>query len=128
MRKTYQMVLQNPRDSDTTYSRATGTIAHTFAAETMAVGRRNRALQRAADTRRRVAKRTASWLAPARLGLDCHGFTSWRQCTRVRLMGTAAVRALSALHRQAAAQPTDADPCGSTRVCLVCTENDGLGS
>ena len=44
-----------------------GTIARTFAAETMAVGRRDRALQRAADARRRVAKRTVSWLARARV-------------------------------------------------------------
>ena len=66
----------------------------------------------------RAAKRTASWLARARLGLDCHEFSSAssRACTRVRLMGTAAARALSAPHSQPPPNPTDADPCGSTRV------------
>ena len=64
------------RDSDAAYTRAPGTNARTFAAETMAVGRRHRALQCAADARRRVAKRTVSWLARARLGLDCHEFSS----------------------------------------------------
>lgn len=88
------------RDSDAAYTRAPGTNARTFAAETMAVGRRDRALQCAADARRRVAKRTVSWLARARLGLDCHEFSSAssRACTRVRLMGTAAARALCAPH------------------------------
>ena len=48
----------------------------------------------------RAAKRTASWLARARLGLDCHEFSSAssRACTRVRLMGTAAAHALCAPH------------------------------
>ena len=88
------------RDSDAAYTRAPGTNARTFAAETMAVGRRHRALQCAADARRRVAKRTVSWLARARLGLDCHEFSSAssRACTRVRLMGTAAAHALCAPH------------------------------
>ena len=88
------------RDSDAAYTRAPGTNARTFAAETMAAGRRDRALQRAADARQQRGKRTASWLAHARLGLDCHEFSSAssRACTRVRLMGTAAARALCAPH------------------------------
>ena len=51
-------------------------------------------LQRAADARHRVAKRTASWLARAHLGLDCHEFPSVFSpaCARDRLIGAAAAR------------------------------------
>ena len=74
--------------------------ARTFAAETMAAGRRDRALQRAADARQPRGKRTASWLAHARLGLDCHEFPSVfsRACARDRLVGAAAACALCAPH------------------------------
>ena len=60
----------------------------------MAVGRRDRTLQRAADARYRVAKRTAR----AHLGLDCHEFPSVFSpaCARDRLIGAAAARALCA--------------------------------
>ena len=45
-------------------------------------------------------KRTASWLAHARLGLDCHEFPSVfsRACARDRLVGAAAACALCAPH------------------------------
>ena len=88
------------RDSDAAYTRAPGTNARTFAAETMAAGRRYRALQRAADARQPRDKRTASWLAHARLGLDCHEFPSVfsRACARDRLVGAAAACALCAPH------------------------------
>ena len=51
-------------------------------------------LQRAADARHRVANRTASWLARAHLGLDCHEFPSVFSpaCARDRLIGAAAAR------------------------------------
>ena len=57
-------------------------------------GRRDRTLQRAADARHRVAKRTASWLARAHLGLDCHEFPSVFSpaCAWDRLIGATAAR------------------------------------
>ena len=58
------------------------------------MGRRDRTLQRAADARYRVAKRTASWLARAHLGLDCHEFPSVFSpaCAWDRLIGATAAR------------------------------------
>ena len=57
-------------------------------------GRRDRTLQRAADARHRVANRTASWLARAHLGLDCHEFPSVFSpaCAWDRLIGATAAR------------------------------------
>ena len=73
-------------DSGAAVLRVHGMIARTSVAGKMTVGGCNRALQGAAGALPRVADRTASWLARACLGLDCHelSWQSSRSYSRVR--------------------------------------------
>ena len=87
-------------DSGAAVLRVHGMIARTSVAGKMTVGGCNRALQGAAGALPRLADRTASWLARACLGLDCHELSSAssRSYARVRLIATAAARGLCAPH------------------------------
>ena len=87
-------------DSGAAILRVPGMIARTSVAGKMTVGGCNRALQGAAGALPRLADRTASWLARACLGLDCHELSSAssRSCARERLIAAAAARTLCAPH------------------------------
>ena len=87
-------------DSGAAVLRVPGMIVRTSSAGKMTVGGCNRALQGAAGALPRLADRTASWLARACLGLDCHELSSAssRSCARERLIAAAAARTLCAPH------------------------------
>ena len=87
-------------DSGAAVLRVHGMIARTSVAGKMTVGGCNRALQGAAGALPRLADRTASWLARACLGLDCHELSSAssRSCAQERLIAAAAARTLCAPH------------------------------
>ena len=120
-------------DSGAAVLRVHGMIARTSVAGKMTVGGCNRALQGAAGALPRLADRTASWLARACLGLDCHelSWQSSRSYSRVRMTAAAAAHGLCAPHSPLPPDGVGPASCAGDRYSrkhLICTKVDGYAS
>ena len=118
-------------DSGAAVLRVPGMIVRTSSAGKMTVGGCNRALQGAAGALPRLADRTASWLARACLGLDCHelSWQSSRSYSRVRHDSRCSCTRSVRSTQPAPARRRRTASCAGDRYSrkhLICTKVDGL--